>query len=93
MQRQGIKLAIASIAVGTLVLAGCGGDSKADFKKRLEKSGMSSEQAECITNGLTDAGVDLNQYDEPSAEDMGKITEVSTDCVMQDLDLPDVSTP
>jgi hypothetical protein len=93
MKTQGFKVAMAGFAVGVMVLAGCSKDNSAELKKELQESGMTSEQADCIVNGLNSRGVALDQYDEPSAEDTGKITDVVTECVMQDLDIPDVTTP
>jgi hypothetical protein len=93
MKRQRIKVLAAGFAVGTIMLAGCAKDNAAELKKNLTDSGMSSEDADCIVKGLQDKGVDLGQYGEPSAEDSATITEVTTDCVMAGLDIPDVSTP
>ena len=94
MNRHRIKLAAAGLALG-VVLAGCSSsDSSAELKKQLtEDGGMSSEQADCIVNGLNSRGVPLEQYDEPSAADQAKITEAVTECVLADTGITMPTTP
>jgi hypothetical protein len=79
-----MKAVMAGVALGVVVLAGCSKDNAAELKKQLTESGMTAEQSDCIVNGLTSRGVALDQYDTPSAEDQGKITEAVTQCLLGD---------
>ena len=94
MDRERITIVAAGLALGIVVLAGCSSDSSAELKTQLtEQGGMSSEQADCIVNGLNSRGVPLDQYDQPSAGDQAKITEAVTECVLADTGISVPATP
>ena len=69
-------------------------EHSAELKTQLtEQGGMSSEQADCIVDGLNSRGVPLDQYDQPSAGDQAKITEAVTECVLADTGISVPTTP
>lgn len=90
MKRRG--LIAAPVIAGVLLLGACSSEySKDELITELEEEGIPSEQATCIVDGLEEAGVPLDKFDEPSAEDEEKILEVTKACIVGDsgLELPE----
>jgi len=102
------RMRLTAIAVAGLALVGgacSGGDySKADFQTDLEEKGdLSPELAECVADGLDEAGIDFSTFDSEdsldeimSDEQQDTFTEVTSTCAMEDaginpddLELPD----
>jgi hypothetical protein len=102
------RMRLTAIAVAGLALVGgacSGGDdySKADFQTDLEEEAdMSPELAECMADGLEEAGIDFSDFDSDAdpedifdEEQQATFTEAATDCAMEDagIDPEDLEVP
>lgn len=100
------RTALAVLVAGFALFAtACGGDdyTKADFQSDLEeKADLEPETAECVADGIEDAGIDISSLDSEgsfdevfSDEDEEAFTEVTTNCVMEaeGIDPSDMTIP
>lgn len=75
----------AVIAASALTLSACGGGiSEDDFRKELTDSGLSTEQANCIIDGILDAGIALEDVtDEALGDDdpPQEVIDVTVACI------------
>ena len=101
------RICLAAMMVIGIALVGgaCSGDdySKADFQADLEdKADLSPEVAECVADGVDDAGIDFSTLnsdgdldDIMDEDDQKKFTDATTKCVMDDagIDESDITIP
>ncbi len=97
MNRRLLAPAAAVLALGGF-LAACGDDDMsreeiiAEFQ---ESAGLTEEQATCVYDSLgDDANEFLNQdADDADDEDVARLTDAISECVVGDITIPDVSMP
>ena len=63
-------LVVSSVVASALLLTACGsGISEDEFRSELTDSGLSTEQANCIIDGLGDAGIPLEDVTDQALGD------------------------